>query len=172
MKLIDFGFSKQLKDIKKDSLVTQCGTPTYTAPEVMMGAKYNYKADLWSLGILICELVGGFTPFSRQMSNKYDEGADPGVGLSPIKMIELANSGSISLPRSLDKVTRDLILKLLVPDPNQRLELAEVKSHRFFKPIDWSKAAARQLEPPYIPDEISYKETNAQPDLTRKESRK
>jgi protein kinase A len=63
VKLIDFGFSKQLKDIQKDRVMTNCGTRTYTAPEVMMGGKYNYKADIWSLGILICELVGGFTPF-------------------------------------------------------------------------------------------------------------
>jgi protein kinase A len=63
VKLIDFGFSKQLKDIQKDRVMTNCGTRTYAAPEVMMGGKYNYKADIWSLGILICELVGGFTPF-------------------------------------------------------------------------------------------------------------
>lgn len=36
-KLIDFGFSKQLKDIKKGRLYTNCGTPGYVAPEVMTG---------------------------------------------------------------------------------------------------------------------------------------
>ena len=71
VKLIDFGFSKQLKDIKKDRVMTNCGTRTYAAPEVMMGGKYNYKADIWSLGILICELVGGFTPF-RSSSDLFD----------------------------------------------------------------------------------------------------
>ena len=37
IRLIDFGFSKQVADISKDRLTTNCGTPTYIAPEVMMG---------------------------------------------------------------------------------------------------------------------------------------
>lgn len=63
VKLIDFGFSKQLMDINTDRTFTNCGTPGYAAPEVMMRIGYSYKADIWSLGILICEMVGGFTPF-------------------------------------------------------------------------------------------------------------
>lgn len=37
IKIIDFGFSKQVKDITRDRLTTNCGTPSYIAPEVMMG---------------------------------------------------------------------------------------------------------------------------------------
>ena len=37
IRLIDFGFSKQVADITKDRLTTNCGTLTYIAPEVMMG---------------------------------------------------------------------------------------------------------------------------------------
>lgn len=63
IKLIDFGFSKKLNDIKVDKARTNCGTPIYAAPEVLIGTGYNYKADIWSFGILICEILGGFTPF-------------------------------------------------------------------------------------------------------------
>ena len=63
VKLIDLGFAKKLKDIYKDRTFTNCGTPGYAAPEVMLGQGYNYKVDIWSLGILICEMIGGFTPF-------------------------------------------------------------------------------------------------------------
>ena len=34
----------------------------------MSGQGYNYKADIWSLGILICEIIGGYTPFSSPES--------------------------------------------------------------------------------------------------------
>lgn len=52
-----------MKDIRKDRAFTNCGTPGYAAPEVLTGVGYNYKADIWSIGILICEMIGGFTPF-------------------------------------------------------------------------------------------------------------
>ena len=64
VKLIDFGFAKQLSNIAKDRAFTVCGTPGYTSPEVMLGQCYNYKADIWSIGILICEMIGGFIPFN------------------------------------------------------------------------------------------------------------
>ena len=65
LKFIDFGFAKILDDIHSDRAYTNCGTPGYCAPEVMLDAGYNYKADIWSIGILICEILGGFTPFSN-----------------------------------------------------------------------------------------------------------
>jgi len=63
IKLTDFGFAKQMKNISQDRAYTNCGTPGYCAPEVMLDAGHTYKADIWSIGILICELIGGFTPF-------------------------------------------------------------------------------------------------------------
>jgi serine/threonine protein kinase len=74
VKLIDFGFSKLLKNIKKDRARTICGTQGYNAPEVIMGHGYNYKADIWSIGILICEMIGGYLPFS-------DENDDSSMGM-------------------------------------------------------------------------------------------
>jgi serine/threonine protein kinase len=47
VKLIDFGFAKQLRNIEKDRAYTNCGTPGYAAPEVMMGGGYSFKADIW-----------------------------------------------------------------------------------------------------------------------------
>ena len=63
IKLIDFGFSKQMLNIATDRARTNCGTPAYAAPEVLIGTGYGAKADIWSFGILICEMLGGFTPF-------------------------------------------------------------------------------------------------------------
>lgn len=64
IKLIDFGFAKVMNSIQKDRSYTNCGTPGYCAPEVMIAqVGHTYKCDMWSIGILICEMIGGFTPF-------------------------------------------------------------------------------------------------------------
>lgn len=57
-----------------------------------MGQKYSYKCDIWSFGILMCELLGGFTPFSE--GNNYEE-YGPATDLDPIQIIEIVNSGSL-----------------------------------------------------------------------------
>lgn len=75
--------------------------------------------------------------------------------IDPYLMCELANSGKLNLPKNLNNVTRDLILKILVPDPNLRYEIVDIKTHRFFKGMDWEKAARKQLEPPFIPTVVT-----------------
>ena len=88
IKLIDFGFSRQMRNIKHDKARTNCGTPAYAAPEVLIGAGYDYKADIWSFGILICEMLGGFTPFGPKamdigvapVGKRFD--SRPGAGLA------------------------------------------------------------------------------------------
>ena len=97
----------------------------------------------------MCELLGGFTPFSE--GNNYDE-YGPATELDPIQIIELTNSGALHLPKTLSAVARDLVLKLLVVDPSIRSDLEDIKDHQFFKQVDWLVAAERQLTPPFIPD--------------------
>ena len=61
IKLIDFGLSKQ--DLSHAyNLQSLAGTPYYTAPEIVHGL-YNYKCDIWSLGILLYLLLSGYLPF-------------------------------------------------------------------------------------------------------------
>lgn len=112
IKLIDFGFAKILKDVKKDRAYTNCGTPGYCAPEVMLDAGHTYKADLWSIGILICEMIGGFTPFQNK-----NEASNPKL------IMEICRSGKLNLPKNLKGNTRDLVKLLLIDDPIQRLEI-------------------------------------------------
>ena len=57
IKLIDFGFSKILKDSERT--YTNCGTLGYTAPEIIKGLGHSFTADIWSFGILIGELLKG-----------------------------------------------------------------------------------------------------------------
>lgn len=61
VKIADFGFAKKCKD--DACLSTQCGTPGYVAPEILMGVRYGTKADMWSVGVILYILLGGYPPF-------------------------------------------------------------------------------------------------------------
>ncbi|KAG2387966.1 hypothetical protein C9374_000816 [Naegleria lovaniensis] len=57
LKIIDFGLAKQL--VHKNSTSTICGTRAYVAPEIKPGAEYDYKVDVYSLGIIFMQLSAG-----------------------------------------------------------------------------------------------------------------
>ena len=99
VKLIDFGFAKKMRNIHTDRTYTNCGTPGYCAPEVMMAdVGHTYKADMWSIGILMCEMIGGFTPFRNESETK-----------SPRAIMEKCRNGTINLPKNLRGNARDLV---------------------------------------------------------------
>ena len=62
LKLGDFGISKQV-DIFAAIEQTACGTPYFMAPEVCLGQKYDCKADVWALGVILYELITLKKPF-------------------------------------------------------------------------------------------------------------
>jgi protein kinase X len=61
VKLIDFGFAKRLSERSNFRTKTNCGTIGYTAPEILMSLSngYGMSVDIWSLGIMIAELLSG-----------------------------------------------------------------------------------------------------------------
>jgi calcium/calmodulin-dependent protein kinase I len=52
--------------MRPKSLTTQCGTPGYVAPEILEGTPYDTRADMWSLGVIVYILLGGYPPFIEQ----------------------------------------------------------------------------------------------------------
>ena len=56
IKLADYGSSKRLNSLSKNYCNSNVGTLIYMAPEILKGENYNYKCDLWSLGVIIYRL--------------------------------------------------------------------------------------------------------------------
>jgi len=71
IKIADFGFSKKLKG-KGQINKTICGTPLYMAPQVVQKSTYSYKADIWSIGVILFELLNGLTPFHAKNRAEFE----------------------------------------------------------------------------------------------------
>ncbi|GLI75682.1 cAMP-dependent protein kinase catalytic subunit [Penicillium ochrochloron] len=138
LKITDFGFAKDVPDITW----TLCGTPDYLAPEVVSSKGYNKSVDWWSLGILIFEMLCGFTPF-------WDSG-------SPVKIYENILRGKVKYPPYLHDDAVDLLSQLITADLTKRLGNLhggpeDVKNHAWFAEVTWDRLARKDIDAPYIP---------------------
>lgn len=64
LKLIDFGFAKHASTT--DLSETICGSPLYMAPELLSSCPYNSTTDLWSIGIILYEMIAGHPPYHAE----------------------------------------------------------------------------------------------------------
>ncbi len=62
--IADFGFIKYIEENPKDSF--NVGTPVYMAPESIASNIYTVKSDVWSMGVMLYELVYGCLPFQER----------------------------------------------------------------------------------------------------------
>ena len=117
LKIIDFGLSHEFNPALS-LLKTKCGSPSYAAPEIISCPFYDgFKTDIWCCGIILYAMLCGFLPF---------EGDDNSILFRNI--IEC----DPELPDWLSKSSRDLIIRILTPDPDERITLDEIKRHKFY----------------------------------------
>ncbi|CAL1361695.1 unnamed protein product [Linum trigynum] len=113
------------------------GTEEYVAPEVIQGYGHDFAVDWWSLGVVMYEMLYRRTPFRG--TNRKDT----------FYRILTQPPELVGEPNPL----RDLIGKLLVKDPRERITVEEIKSHEFFKGLDWD-SVVEVSRPPYIPPSV------------------
>jgi len=63
LKIADFGYARK---VPPDGLRTLCGTPGYLAPEILEQTPYGTQCDMWSLGVIVYILLGGYSPFEEE----------------------------------------------------------------------------------------------------------
>lgn len=117
LKLADFGYARVLGET--DLASTSCGTPLYMAPEVFLNRPYDYKADLWSVGCILYEMVCGKVPFNAQNQVQLFE------KIKQFKTIDFPPSTTVS------EDCLDLVRKLLRRDPIHRMTFSQFFWHPF-----------------------------------------
>jgi serine/threonine protein kinase len=110
IKLGDFGFCKNLNSAD-EMTKTMLGSPIYMAPEVLKGEIYSNKADIWSLGVVLYEMIYGMCPFqSNSIAN----------------LIEVLNSKELHFPGPISPFLKTLISRMLTKDPVRRISWMEL----------------------------------------------
>jgi len=116
LKIGDFGFAKEFEEMD-DLKNTYCGSPLYMAPEILHYRKYNSKSDLWSVGIIIYEMITGKPPY--HVKNFY-------------QLMKLIEKDEITLSQhyknTISSNLHDLLSTLLIKDPLDRIDWCD-----FFK---------------------------------------
>eukprot|EP00211_Chloroparvula_japonica_P004791 CAMPEP_0119126964 /NCGR_PEP_ID=MMETSP1310-20130426/5685_1 /TAXON_ID=464262 /ORGANISM="Genus nov. species nov., Strain RCC2339" /LENGTH=872 /DNA_ID=CAMNT_0007117169 /DNA_START=136 /DNA_END=2754 /DNA_ORIENTATION=+ len=115
IKIADFGMATLMRN---DFLLTSCGSPHYASPEVVMGHKYDgRKSDVWSCGVILYAMITGKLPFDDENIRR---------------LLAKVKNGMYTIPKFLPRDIADLIERMLVSDPNERITIAEIKQHPFW----------------------------------------
>jgi serine/threonine protein kinase len=99
----------------KDShaLKTACGSPNYAAPEVISGKAYSgMEVDIWSCGVILYAMVCGSLPFDDD---------------SMSTLFTKIKEGKYYMPFNITLDVKDLINRMLQPNPVKRISIKEIK---------------------------------------------
>ena len=124
VKIIDFGMSK--RGMKKTmfgrrAVQTACGTPLYVAPEIIVGARYDEKIDVWAIGVLAYHMAAGRHPFQGRSQDETLENIERHRGAQfPGRRW-----------RGKSQLLKSFIEQLLRPKIKQRPTAAEALRHPF-----------------------------------------
>ena len=118
IKIIDFGLAIKLNN-NNTLLKSQCGSINYCSPEIIKGEEYNGKlADIWSIGIILYYMNCGDLPF---------------IGKNNKEIQKNIINCKIEYPSNIPFIIKDLLSKILVINPNNRISIKEIMKHTVFK---------------------------------------
>ena len=119
LKVSDFGLSALPDRIRNGLLHTACGTPAYTAPEVLTRRGYDgSRADAWSCGVILYVLLTGFLPFDDR---------------NQAVMNKRIRNRDYQFPVYISAIAQKVIYRLLDPNPKTRLTIEKLVEIPWFK---------------------------------------
>lgn len=119
----DFGFVNSYNRSKNDLMKTSCGLPCYAAPELVL-TRTPYagrKVDIWSMGVILYAMLAGYLPFDDDVEN--EDGADI------VRLYNYICSTRLTFPEYVSPLARDLLRRIIVPDPSRRIGIDEIRTH-------------------------------------------
>eukprot|EP01006_Ploeotia_vitrea_P017931 TRINITY_DN49170_c0_g1_i1.p1 TRINITY_DN49170_c0_g1~~TRINITY_DN49170_c0_g1_i1.p1 ORF type:complete len:659 (+),score=42.58 TRINITY_DN49170_c0_g1_i1:34-2010(+) len=141
LRLIDFGTAvKQKKEVEIDK---QVGTVKFMAPEMANKKVYDEKVDMWSLGVVLYIMLSGLEPFTGQGTSLF-------VAIREAKVDYSAPPWQV-----VSTQAKDLLKKILVKNPKDRLSAEEAAKHA------WVVRAKDQFSGYYLPDRRNIKDPYA-----------
>ena len=117
LKLTDFGGSNYY--FQNNARFTTIGTKIYQSPEMLLNKGYDTRVDIWAIGVLLFELLCGYPPFKKDTHSLEDN------------IINLR----INWPVKMNLLGKNLISKILKIEPDNRLTLEEILTHKFISDI-------------------------------------
>lgn len=132
VKIADFGVSEQFSGHGAESRTSDkvLGTPLWMAPEVATACalsssagKYDFKADVWSLGITVIEMVQGAPPFADM---------NP---MRAMRMVPIRPPPTLAEPEQWSPELNDFIGQCLIKDPNERPRAVDLFMHPFIEQV-------------------------------------
>ncbi|CAK7224614.1 hypothetical protein SEUCBS140593_005627 [Sporothrix eucalyptigena] len=108
---------------KADLMQTSCGSPCYAAPELVVSDSLytGRKVDVWSCGVILYAMLAGYLPFDDDPKNP--EGDNINL------LYKYIVNTPLTFPEYVTPHARDLLRRILVPNPRQRADLFEVARH-------------------------------------------
>ncbi|OHS97430.1 RAC-alpha serine/threonine-protein kinase [Tritrichomonas foetus] len=147
LKLTDFGHAKYLVDDKNNTCkYSLCGTYEYLAPEMIEQNAYTFAVDWWAFGVLAYQMICGILPFKNMNLNR---------------LFYMIVNTPLRFMTKIDSSAQDMIEKLLIKNPSERLGCGEkgekeIFDHPYFADIDWDLVYNKKYQPSFLPDTTKY----------------
>ncbi len=157
IKLCDFGFCVSLNEGERK---TFCGKFEYIAPEMIKEQPYNQNIDIWSLGVILYEMLHGYSPFKYENFNKNnsDDNFKEIYNMGFYKNFEIDEKLNLSIE------CIDIIKKLLEVDSKKRIKTPEIFLHSWVKKFEVVYKTNNNI---FIKDNSSIKENESENDNSR-----